>query len=746
MKAILALLGDFQASALFEHIVYPPHGPHALGEVRIEVAVVDGIAGYPVAVARTAVGDFIGVAGTRADALGIHVVGVVVIGVEQPLVAVQVKDVLFVTVVAVTEFDEVTDVTVVDVRRLGWVQRHRGLDAHLIGRWHLPRHHALQADVGWNVHQHGDVADGMGAEEELFIGARQAVMHRPHAQAIGDDFGTDAARTVVDHERVAGRFKHVRHHRVRPVAGERLGDRGFVVEHGGEITERFEPVRDRRVALANTFQRVGRGREAAVGIGPQDDGIGFAGNDLIAVDHAQDRRVGLAFGNPGLALREAALVVDDRLPAGRTARAGQAHFFFGDDVAVGLATLGHDHYLGEQAVGDVAGGTLAAERGAVAGSGKGAFALGEQVIGAALARSQEEVAIAPGVGRDVLDTGERLHTVDHETHMTVGDLGVDCMFAGIRALVMVGVGLVGQQVLQVDAKAIAGGDTQHHRPRALVRAQADLARYGGPALGQRHIVLIDHVAAQGVDHAVDVLRTEAVEHQGLVQHHHIGHQVSLTARSGLGLIVEECIHTQHGHGHEAQVSDGRSMSLTSHVIVSGGHCATAMNGKTTLARRMPYLFSFKFNELNLVFRKCIGVLPNNPHLSGALPFAPKAGAAGHARSKRRIGGQPLQGAIGAQHLGHITLGFTERRDHSAAAQHRVGAGVVGGQRQGHVVVEHHHQALEVARSALDIGSRVQHVLDPQFTRGVGHQLHQASGTLLRTGLGVVARFGLDDRV
>ncbi|MNF44700.1 hypothetical protein D3C84_258150 [compost metagenome] len=200
MEAVLALLGNLQAGALLEHIVHPPHGPHALGKVRVEVAVVDRIAGYPVAVARTAVGDFIGVARTRTDALGIHIVGVIVIGVEQPLVAVQVEDVLLVAVVAVAELDEVPDIAVVDVRRLGRVQRHRRLDPDRVGRWHLPRRQAFQADVGRHVHQHGDVADGMGTEEELFIGAGQAVMHRAHAQAVGDDLGADAARAVVDHE------------------------------------------------------------------------------------------------------------------------------------------------------------------------------------------------------------------------------------------------------------------------------------------------------------------------------------------------------------------------------------------------------------------------------------------------------------------------------------------------------------------------------------------------------------------
>ncbi|MNO79846.1 hypothetical protein D3C76_710300 [compost metagenome] len=118
MVTVVALLRDFELGAFFEHVVHPPHGPHALGEVRVEVAVVDGIARHAVAVARTAVGDFIGVADPRSDTLGIDVVGVVVVGVEQPLMPVQVEDVLFMAVVGVAELDEVTDIAVADVGRL----------------------------------------------------------------------------------------------------------------------------------------------------------------------------------------------------------------------------------------------------------------------------------------------------------------------------------------------------------------------------------------------------------------------------------------------------------------------------------------------------------------------------------------------------------------------------------------------------------------------------------------------------
>lgn len=135
--AIGALLRNIEAGAFFEHIVHPPHGPHALSEVWIEMAVIDRITSHAVAVARTTVGDFIGITGARADALGVDVIGVVVVGVEQPLMAVQVEDVLLVAIVGVAEFDEVTDVAVVDVRRLRRIQGHGGFHADLIGARYL---------------------------------------------------------------------------------------------------------------------------------------------------------------------------------------------------------------------------------------------------------------------------------------------------------------------------------------------------------------------------------------------------------------------------------------------------------------------------------------------------------------------------------------------------------------------------------------------------------------------------------
>ncbi len=548
MEAILALPAHFKTGAFLEHVMHPPHGPHALGEVRVEVAMVDGIARHPVAVARTAVGDFVGVADPRANALGIDVVGIVVIGVEQPLVAMQVEDVLFMAVVGVAELGEVTDVAVVHVGRFRREQGHAGLDPDGAGRWYLARTDVLQADVGRHVHQRTDITDRVRTEEELLIGARQAVMHRPHAQAVGHHFGAHATGTVVDHERVAGGFQYVAHHRVGPVTRKRLGAGDLVGELRGEVTERLQAVGQRRVALAQAFQRVGGLGETAIGVGAHDDGIGFAVDDLVAVDHGNDRLAGLAFGDPGLHLRVAGFVVDHRLAGGGTAGGGQAHFFFGEGIAVGAAEFWHHHYLAEQAVGNVARSALAAECGGLAGSGKSAFAFGVQGIAAGAAWADEEVAIAPGVGRNIGDAVDRLHAVDLEADHALGHLLVsDEAFGGVifelRPLffalrlfsldaVLVGVGLVVEQVGQVDGKAFTGGHPQHDGPRALVRAQGDLARYRRPAAAEGDHLVVHHILAQGEHHAVGVLRAKAVEHQWLVQRHHVGDQGALALHGG----------------------------------------------------------------------------------------------------------------------------------------------------------------------------------------------------------------------
>ena len=626
--AVFTLLRNFQASAFFEDVVHAPHGPHALGKMRVEVAVIDRITGYPIAIARTAVGDFIGVTGARADALGVDVIGVVVIGIEQPLMAMQVEDVLFVTVMGVAEFDEVTDVAVVDVGRFGRIQRHGCLDANLIGARDLPRRDVLKPGVGRYVDQHRHVTDGVRAEEEFFVGAGQAVVHRSHAQPVGDHFRAHAAGAVVDHECVAGRLQHMRHHRVGPVGRKGLSRRRLVLELRGEIAERLQPIGDRRIAFAHRLQRIGAGWKAAVSVAAHHDGIAFAGDDFVAIDHIDDRCAGLAFAQPRIALRVARLVIDDRMTGRRAPRRRQTHFFFSQRVAVSAAALRHHDHLTEQAIGNVTRRALTTEGGATAADGKRAFTFGIQRIGTAGTRHHQAIGVAAGVRRNVVDAVHRLQAVDLEPDVAVGDLLIDLeLFAGIGVLhtllalvfeVLVRVGLIIEQVLQIDRQAIPGGYAQHQWPWTLVGAQRDFARHCRAAEGQRYIMVIDHVAAQRVHHAVGVLRAEAVEHQRLIERHDVGHQVALAAHRRA-----DHFDAKHRGQQQQQFDEGRSGMKAGHDQKPRKGCSQGtILDKTLGAIRVPQKNPLLFNELLKPF-KSPGDIPHPiPHFS-RLPGLPR---------------------------------------------------------------------------------------------------------------------------
>ncbi|MNC61162.1 hypothetical protein D3C75_1110870 [compost metagenome] len=54
----------------------------------------------------------------------------------------------------------------------------------------------------------------------------------------------------------------------------------------------------------------------------------------------------------------------------------------------------------------------------------------------------------------------------------------------LATVVGTGVGLIGQQVLQVDGQAVTGGHPQHQRTWTLVGTQRNLARHRRTTLGQ----------------------------------------------------------------------------------------------------------------------------------------------------------------------------------------------------------------------------------------------------------------------
>ncbi len=80
-----------------------------------------------------------------------------------------------------------------------------------------------------------------------------------------------------------------------------------------------------------------------------------------------------------------------------------------------------------------------------------------------------------------------------------------------------------QQVGEVDRQAAARDRTHHQRTGPLVGAQLDVAcGTGCPANRARRVGPVDDIALERVGDPVRVLRTEAVEHRRVVQHHHVG--------------------------------------------------------------------------------------------------------------------------------------------------------------------------------------------------------------------------------
>ncbi|MNK72024.1 hypothetical protein D3C87_914920 [compost metagenome] len=72
-------------------------------------------------------------------------------------------------------------------------------------------------------------------------------------------------------------------------------------------------------------------------------------------------------------------------------------------------------------------------------------------------------------------------------------------------------------------------------------------------------MFIDHIAAQGEHHAVDVLRAEAVEHQWLIEGDDVGHQVALATYGRAGQLDAE-----HRGQNQQPVNQGRSVRKASH--------------------------------------------------------------------------------------------------------------------------------------------------------------------------------------
>ena len=83
--------------------------------------------------------------------------------------------------------------------------------------------------------------------------------------------------------------------------------------------------------------------------------------------------------------------------------------------------------------------------------------------------------------------------------------------------------MLGQQVRQRNFKTITFTCTQNQRPRPFIRPQCDVAgKRSEVSVRQRlEVRKRDNVSPQRIHHAIDVLRTKAIEHQRHIQCHDI---------------------------------------------------------------------------------------------------------------------------------------------------------------------------------------------------------------------------------
>src|SRR5262249_13656053 len=103
----------------FKDVMHPPHGPHALSKVGIEMAMEDGISNRLVPVAAAVVIDLQRVGHARTDHLAIEIASILVVGCMQPLVGMLVMDVSQeCTRMQNTELNMIVQITVVDVGRI----------------------------------------------------------------------------------------------------------------------------------------------------------------------------------------------------------------------------------------------------------------------------------------------------------------------------------------------------------------------------------------------------------------------------------------------------------------------------------------------------------------------------------------------------------------------------------------------------------------------------------------------------
>ncbi|TCZ64917.1 hypothetical protein EXY23_05985 [Roseicella aquatilis] len=526
-------------AAVLEAVVHPPQLPHALGEMRVEVAVEDAVADREVAVAAAAELDAVAEGGAGRDGLGVEVDGIRVALVHHPLVRVQMEDVrLLRTGMQVAEADRVAEIGVVDVGRVVRVAR-PGRAVALIGQ------------------EQRRVAIGPGAEEELLGAAFRAVAgdagvaegRRGHHQR------THAGHAVIDAHAVAD-----------------LGERVVLVLQLGEALRRVHLVMhdDGELAEGAAAGAAEHGVAAGVGLaarrfGQHHHGVQVAvDNAVVAIEHGEDRHVAAA-DRPLLPVVQRGIgvaAVGDRPRRGAQLRLGDL-----GAVPGGAGRL--DIHRGEEAEANLAAIALPAHRGGGGIGEVGALLRGAPARDGALPglRQAAEVEAGPhrlrraGVEGDTLASGQagihpraaadRVHRAlrrRDRQHIEPGDVEGSCAGArGIeahrprigQALARWRPGIGGgmrrqpaailarqaalllparrQQVLEAHLQAIALIGAQDERTRPLVGPQHHRAGAERAAALPRH-----HVVAQRVEQARGHEGAEAVQHIGLLQRHDVG--------------------------------------------------------------------------------------------------------------------------------------------------------------------------------------------------------------------------------
>ena len=313
-------------------------------------------------------------------------------------------------------------------------------------------------------------------------------------------------------------------------AGEGLLGNHFVGEDRDEFAVGFLAVRQGRIALALLLERIHLRIERPVLVRACDDGFDIVVDNAIAVvlvDHVEDRPTCLALFQPWALHGVARFIVDQRMAGCRRADRGEAHVFFSDLAAVEVRAARLDRDRAEKAIADIAASTFAAKCGGVRDDKVGAFALGVECIGRRFTGAQGGVCVLANIRRHVVDRVHRIHADGRETDGPVHDLVIDGHQARLRIVRIV---VEAQKVLEAHLQAVAYPCTEDERAGPLVLAKLDETgdQYTPCRFGLA-IELADDVRAKGIDHAVHVLRTHAIEHQRLVDRDDVGFHHTLAS-------------------------------------------------------------------------------------------------------------------------------------------------------------------------------------------------------------------------